>query len=197
MPGTLLAQPGAVRAERFHVVEDDLHGGGDGYGEEQPHAAPKRAPDEQAKSNGQRVELQAIPEDFRVENIQSDEMQHKNNYGNQKQVGKFEVTQPDKDRRHEREQDSHIGDQAQEAAHKSDKIEEGNTEDCEDKSARGSDDEAYYDIAHHETANHGRDQSQGCIGSVAMLEREEHHRSRPHVLLPGQHEVGQKRHKGY
>src|SRR5580704_5048097 len=64
------------------------------------------------------------------------------------------------------------------------------------QSANGTQSEADQKIAYHETANHGRDQSQRNVNGIAALQREQHDSGRAHVLLPSQHEEGQEGNEG-
>ena len=57
-------------------------------------------------------------------------------------------------------------------------------------------DEAYQDIAGNEAADHRRYSSASAVSNQAVLLGKQAHRGGVHVILPGKHEVHQKRYEG-
>src|SRR5581483_2022993 len=119
-------------------------------------------------------------------------MKAQHSYYNPKEILGTDVPKPKEYRRRYRQYNSQIRDQAEKSAKKSSKIEKWDVQRA--KGCRADDSHKHTDqqISHHKAANHGRNQSQGGVCGMAILHGEQHHSGRANVLLPGQHEIGQK-----
>src|SRR6266404_456119 len=121
MDRTLLPEPRAVGTHGFHVVEDDLHGGRDGHGEDEAHGAPEPSPHEQRKRNRQRIELHAPAYDFGIEDVEGEDVQAEHGEDDGNNVAAVDLAETGDDGRDEREDHAEVRDQAEKTADESDK----------------------------------------------------------------------------
>src|SRR6516162_2146904 len=191
----LFPQPPSPGLQRVDVVEDDFYGGGDGDGEDHAYSSPEPPPEQERHGDGERVELQAVAEEFWVEHIQREEVQSGDGDEQGEQVLGGQLADAHRERRNHGQHDPEVGNQAEESAEGADQQEEGQLQQTEDHHADDRHEYADQQVAHHEAADHVGNESQGDVGSVAMLHGEQHHGGRAGVLLPAQHEVDEEGNK--
>src|SRR4029077_414381 len=99
------------------------------------------------------------------------------------------------DRRGHSQGDTPVRHDAEKAADESQEIKIGYAKKAENHNAANAHEEADGEVAGDEAFHHGGDTSQGDVSSGAIFRAEQLHGLGPGVLLPAQHEVGEKRDK--
>src|SRR6266576_462311 len=202
MPGSRMqdacsiAQPSSETAERIDVVADNLGGAHQGHGQDQAHRTPDPGPEEQREGYRQRIQAKPLTHDLGIKDVHGENVQ--SNHGDQDYPYTFLIdhSHASRQRREQSQEDSEIGNQADKAADNAEKIEIRDAEAPEHNSAEHCAYQANQYVARNETANHCRYSADCTVGNQTVLLREEAYRGSVCMILPGKHEVNQKRYEG-
>src|SRR5215472_15289534 len=107
------------------------------------------------------------------------------------------MSQAPDERRHQRQDNSQVWDQAEKSAHHTEEVEVGQVQKSEYHHAATAQKQPDNQIPYDEGADHRSDQAEHDISGVSVFHLEQHYRCTAYVVLPAQHEVHEKWHEGY